>query len=350
MPLDLANAAEQIFEEELGGSGGQFWSSTPAGTASYVSGEALPGEPLTVQHSFNLYCGGRPLVVLAILGALENSDVPCGPDATVANLIDGGQPGVDELRLGDLLAHNAGLGHPDLFEFLMAPTRSRSGLLPTLHDIRKLKVSAEYSTVSLMAVLGRVARRVLGVSLTQLVDETARTLGLASTFVRSPTATPIATYVDASEGYAWPLLHEGLPRFRDSPWGEFTGLYTSAQDLGKWLEQVQAATAGDIVKGLPSAGLLQAYGIVDTHSCAGSTTEAYCASFARLSQHNLVNVDPLALGHFGFVRSSLVYWNPRSSTIFVGIVRDLMMNALDRRLGQWNRFVSIIDRNDDALA
>ena len=97
-----------------------------------MHGEACPGEQLTDQHSFNLYCAGRPFVVMAHeTRPFEREGLPCSPEVPVATLLD-----IDTgtITLGELLGHRAGLGTPDALTFLSSPTRTRTRLLPTLRE------------------------------------------------------------------------------------------------------------------------------------------------------------------------------------------------------------------------
>ena len=94
-----------------------------------------------------------------------------------------------------------------------------------------------------------------------------------------------------------------LPPFSSSPWGELTGLYSTAERDGAMGIRPCGRISGKKVEGLPSPDLLQEYGlgrcVDDGHRFAGS--------LARFHRHGLDAASPSAVGHFGLVRSSMIY-------------------------------------------
>ncbi|MCP4306368.1 MAG: beta-lactamase family protein [bacterium] len=306
---------------------------------SAAVGAATVCDELTGDHSFNLYCGGKPFATASFLAALEIAGVPCGPTVRVGELL-GRDPRLGP-TLADLLAHRLKLGSPDLFQFLNAPQAMRPGLLPTDLDLINSSGAEEYSAIALPVALDGILRKQTGRSLGSVVDEAAGSLGLNSVFCRSVSPPPIATYVERAGDVHWPLLHDQLPSFHDSRWGHMTGLYGCAAELGRWLGALLLSGDRLVSPGLPSSDLLAEHMTVARKDATAATGQ-FKTGFAILHSHGL-HCSKDAIGHWGFVRSSLIYCNPSQDVVFVGIVRDLRLPTPTSRLESWQSVIDLIE-------
>ncbi len=218
----------------------------------------------------------------------------------------------------------------------------RPGLLPSDLDLMNSSGSEEYSAIALPVALDGVLQRQTGRSLGTVVDEAARSLGMKSVFCRSASPPPIATYVDRVGDTQWPLLHDQLPSFHDSRWGHMTGLYGSASDIGGWLGALLLCEGRrPATPGLPSSDLFDQY-LAGLGEPIPAHSGQFEAGFALLSSHGLQCPDD-AIGHFGFVRSSLIYCSPRQKLVFVGVVRDLRLDSPESRLRTWQSVIDVLE-------
>jgi hypothetical protein len=325
---------------ELSACGGQLYIACGDDVSEVVAGEALVGEPLTAGHVLNVYCAAKPLAVMATLAALESSGVASHPATPLHELlpVPASSP-FGRLTLGDLVGHRAGLAAPDVFKFVMASDHARAMLLARIdRTLSRRRFKNEHSTLALSYVLTVLLRRMVGANLGEVIDAHVRAVGLTRTYVRVPDdAAPVGLFVDRTGGRYVPMLHERLAHFRDSPYGELIGLYTSAGDLGRWGRALVAVLRGEERPGFPRAATVAA------HLAAGAGTEgpAFAAGLATgLAEHGLAAAPATALGQFGFVRSSLLYVEPVQEVVLAGIVTDLSMDDLDRRRAQWDRAVA----------
>lgn len=327
-------------------SGAQVYVSFRHGSYAEVLG------PLHESTQFNLYCAGRPMVVLAALAQLESAGVACAPSVPIADLVHAPRADVSDepATLGDLFSHNAGLGKPDLFTFLSTSTQQRSALLPSVTKMPNLERVRQYSSIALMSVLSTILRHSLDASVPAVVHASMHALKIDDVFVRS-NAPPnqIGTYVEMRNGRPLPLLHDTLPRFHDSRWSELTGLFASANAVGRWLDSVSRVARGEIVPGLPSPRLFGSYlRYCDTSE---ANSPSYAAGFAAgLEDHGLSAASSSALGHFGFVRTALVYMCPVEELSVACILRELSLEDQDQRLHEWNGFIRRLRvLNDEAM-
>jgi hypothetical protein len=327
---------------ELSAHGGQLHLQRGSASTGLTFGEALVGEPLTDEHVFNVYCAAKPVAVMATLAALEDAGVASAPSTPLPELLalPGASP-FGRLTLGDLVGHRAGLAVPDVFKFVMASDQSRGLMLERIdRSLARRRPRAEHSTLALSYVLTVLLRRMVGATLGEVLDHHLGKVGLTRTFVRVPEgAAPIGVFVDRTRGRYVPMLHERLPHFCDSPYGELVGLYTTAGDLGAWGAELLAVLRGEARAGFPRTATVAAYRAEGATRLdgAGADEPAFAAGLAiGLPAHGLVQAPVTAFGQFGFVRSSLLYLDPATDTVLAGIVTDLSLDDLDRRLAQWD--------------
>jgi len=334
----LSDLVGRSFGEEAFGSGVQFAAYRHGEVEELALGSADPTSELTSMHSFNLYCGSKPLEAISLLAGLEGDGIPCGRDVPLAVLL--GRPDLDSRQtLGSLLCHESGHRKPDLFEFMNSSRVNRAALLPTPESLLGTSPAPSYSPVLLSWALDRIARGLLACPLEEVVERTTSSLSMGSTFVTSDRPRSVATYVDSSGTHPLPLLHDSLPAYVRSPHNVLTGFYTSAIDLCRWaiaiVESLRGQAGGSVV---PSGRLLAEH---LAPGLAGSS-DLYAGSFAVLRRHGLPSSSACAFGGFGFVRSSLLYVDPENETVMVGIVRELRLEDLDRRLAQWDAAVALL--------
>jgi CubicO group peptidase (beta-lactamase class C family) len=339
--------------------GGQLWARVGSGagpTVALVTGEVLPGEPLTGDHVFNVYCAAKPVAVMAALASLERAGVATGPAVPLAELlpVPPSSP-LGSLTFGELLANRVGLAEPDLFRFLTSSDAARAGMLAQLdRSLPGRGRRPERSTLALAHVLGLMVERAAGVSLEEAIDGHLAAVGLTRTFVRVPAGrAPIGVYADRRPSggerkgqprtnRVLPLLHDRLPYFADSPYGALVGLYTTAGDLGAWGACLAAVARGSARPGFPDPEIVRAH-------LSGARSPSSRLHFAAglavaLPAHGLPSAPAPALASVGFVRSSLLYVDPESEVVLAGIHCDLALDALDGRMAAWDQAVAALVR------
>lgn len=295
---------------------------------------------------FNVYCAGKPFLVAAALRELHARGVEVEPWVRMADLTEA-RARLSTATFGDLLSHRTGCVTPDLYTFMSAAPKAQDLLVPTVETLTVRAPKAAYSPVVLAAGLDAVLRRRTPSTLASAASKLAADLNMPDTFVRDSRPRSIGAYIDTSGDRPLPMLHDRLERYRDSKHGHLTGLYTTARDMATFGDEFNACWADDQSRiGLPP-GVLQSH--LKHSESAGATDERYTLGLSHLRHNGVLGASSTAVGHFGFVRSSLFYLDPARRTVLAGIVPDLQVDDLEGRLQAWSQLCSAIAGSDTEI-
>lgn len=282
-------------------------------------GHAFTSAPCSVDTPFNMWCGTKPMVALAVLGIAEelNLDLDTHVSAWIQPPIGFALPPT----LRQVLNHSGGLARPNSTD---VRTASRSRRTSMAFGASSSAGRRQYSEYVGWWTLGECIRAWTGLVPEFVVNErVCRALGLDNTWFmmteieladRAPT---IGCYAECSQPTAIPLLHDRLPSVAcDLLVG--SGGFSSTRDLGKFYDAINQSRTGrsELPRGLPSSEALSR--ALDSSDCTLYDDDllgfpcSFSAGFLSSISSYTGSDSPSrqSIGHFGWLGSSLAFADP----------------------------------------
>lgn len=279
---------------------------------------ALPAARNFDGTTFGWVCGFKPITSVAAAAQLE----------AVNRFFAAGDRGVAP---ADLLAYRyGGIAELSAFEFLNASDSQRaSAHRAVLAHVPNGDVLSRFQEVSMLILL----EAALGASLNEVVDRFCAAAGLRDSFVRrdwvDPASIGCLVDYDARRRRAIPFLHDRSLDFVASPWLSYVGGFSSVADMRTFYETILSVLAGAEHPGFPSSGLLRSQLATDHVSEGGF----------RLGLNMNLFGEP-AIGHVGFLRSSVAYAEPDTGFVFAAVRRGVDLRDFDSLPTFWKNVIS----------
>lgn len=273
---------------------------------------------------YNMVCGAKPLLFCGLLAALENASFPI-------EAAEDGRPSAI-----DLAAHRlTGAPAVDAMSYLNASDPQRAQIIESTLSapISRSSVS-QYTEVSALVILRSLCSG-LGC---EDINGSFQALGLRDSFDCRPRIDPggigcLIEY-DSAHGGGLPLLHDRSPDFYASDWYGNVGGYSTVEDLCRFYSQLLICARGESVLGLPSPRVVSA-----------ELSQESSGGFALGMMLGLdawgIKTDEWAVGHIGFMRSSLGYAEPRTGFVLGAVGRGLDFERVAAMPDFWTQLVRV---------
>lgn len=287
----------------------------------------------TSGRTTDLVCGVKPVAVLAALGALDAEGL-ASPSTPLT------RSGAASATLGDLLSHRVSLMSPSAFDFLNASDASRVEYVKSILAQDPCASSeTEYLDLALLVVLNNMLIAFAGIDVASAVDRLADSLGLKHTFLRRAGLDPsqVRVQFDYSQESSIPMLHTRTVEFTDSTWNPFVGGYSSPRDLFDFYRNLHDLLHGSEIAGFPRPDVVARY--------FDNCSQFSMGLMLDLQSRGLTECGPRAVGHLGFMRSTLGFTDRATGFTFAAVCGGIDFSSRAPYIALWNSIVGFARSN-----